>query len=139
MPHGEALAKAARGLAGVRFRLHGRDPATGLDCIGLLHAALAATGRLPDFPNGYRLRSRSVAGLDAIARCNGLVAASGDPIAGDVVLVSLGGCQHHLLIALGEHAFIHAHAGIGRAVLHHGPPPGVIAGHWRLSASFAGT
>jgi hypothetical protein len=27
------LANAAAGFLGVRFRLHGRDPATGLDCI----------------------------------------------------------------------------------------------------------
>ena len=39
-----ALARAAAGCLGVRFRLHGRDPATGLDCLGLLGAALVATG-----------------------------------------------------------------------------------------------
>ena len=30
----QALAEAAAALVGSRFRLHGRDPATGLDCIG---------------------------------------------------------------------------------------------------------
>ena len=39
---GAALAAAAESLVGTRFRLHGRDPDTGLDCVGLLAASLAA-------------------------------------------------------------------------------------------------
>ena len=37
---GAAIAAAARALVGVPFRLQGRDPALGLDCVGLVGAAL---------------------------------------------------------------------------------------------------
>ena len=62
---GAALAAAAESLVGTRFRLHGRDPDTGLDCVGLLAASLAAIGRAAPLPNGYRLRARSLPGLEA--------------------------------------------------------------------------
>ncbi len=41
----EAFAEAAESLVGIRFRLFGRDPAYGLDCVGLVAAALARSGR----------------------------------------------------------------------------------------------
>ncbi len=34
------LAAAALNLIGTPFRLHGRDPATGLDCVGLVAEAM---------------------------------------------------------------------------------------------------
>ena len=39
---GPALASAAEALVGARFRLHGRDPATGLAGLCVLAAALAS-------------------------------------------------------------------------------------------------
>ena len=48
-----ALAEAALGLLGVPFRLHGRDPATGLDCVGLVAEALRRAGRRPDASPGH--------------------------------------------------------------------------------------
>ena len=50
---GEALAEAAVAFAGTRFRLHGRDPETGLDCIGLLAAALTRIGRVSETAFGW--------------------------------------------------------------------------------------
>ena len=41
MPAPEDFARAAEALAGARFRLHGRDRSTGLDCVGLVGLALA--------------------------------------------------------------------------------------------------
>ena len=38
---GDALAQAAQKLIGSPFRLHGRNRETGLDCIGVVGAALA--------------------------------------------------------------------------------------------------
>jgi lipoprotein Spr len=80
----------ARGLIGVPFRLHGRDPATGLDCVGVV--ALAVGGAV--VPTGYRMRQGSadaiVAGLDgALVRVD--VAR-----AGDVLLFEAGAAQFHL-------------------------------------------
>ena len=44
---GAAIAAAARALVGVPFRLQGRDPVLGLDCVGLVGAAMRAAGYAP--------------------------------------------------------------------------------------------
>lgn len=121
------VALAAQALVGTRFRLHGRDPATGLDCVGVVAAALKATG-----PNGYRLRNRDISAALAFAPAVGLAEVS-DPIEpGDVLLVRSGPAQHHLLIASIRGGFIHAHAGLRRVVATPGPLSWPIERHWRL-------
>jgi hypothetical protein len=130
---GEALAVAAEALAGVRFRLHGRDPATGLDCFAVLAAALEATGREAALPTGYRLRARFLPPLEAAARACGFAQASGPIRPGDAMFVRMGPCQFHLVIAARGGRFVHADAGLKRVVVQQGPLPGPIAGHWRLA------
>ncbi|MCB2078971.1 MAG: C40 family peptidase [Novosphingobium sp.] len=130
---GEALANAALGFAGCRFRLHGRDPQTGLDCIGLLSATLLSVGRQCALPNGYVLRNRSLPNLAGIAAANGFDEAAGIPRAGDILLVRVAACQHHLMIALGNGRFIHAHAGLKRVLIHEGCLEWQVIGHWRLT------
>ena len=129
---GDALAEAAEALVGTRFRLHGRDPATGLDCVGLLAAALGAIGRPAALPNGYALRARRLPEVDGAARGCGLMPVSPPFRPGDVLLVRPHACQFHLLIA-GRDAFVHAHAGLKRVVALAGPPPWPIVRHWRLA------
>lgn len=111
-----ALAHAAISLIGCRFRLHGRDPATGLDCVGLVVAALAATGASPRAPSGYSLRNLSVDHWLNFAMQSGLVAARGPIRSGDVLLITLGHCQHHLAIATDKTSVVHAHAGLRQVV-----------------------
>ncbi len=127
------LAREAAGLAGVPFRLHGRSPQIGLDCIGLLVAACQAAGRPIALPNGYRLRSHALPDLRAIAREAGFTSITGEPLAGDVVMYRVNPCQHHLAIALDGNRLVHAHAGLGRIVIMPGPLPWPVAGHWRLA------
>jgi cell wall-associated NlpC family hydrolase len=127
-----ALAEAAEGLAGTRFRLHGRDPATGLDCVGVLAAAFAAIGRNAPLPTGYRLRSRDVPRLADIAEACGLVAASGPVEPGDVLLLRVAACQLHLAIAVQGGRFVHAHAGRKRVIAAAGPLAWPVVGRWRL-------
>ena len=62
MPAPEDFARAAEALAGARFRLHGRDRSTGLDCVGLVGLALADIGMPVQFPAGYRLRNAAITG-----------------------------------------------------------------------------
>ena len=64
---GASLAVAAEALVGSPFRLHGRDPETGLDCVGVVVAAMGETGRTAAFPTGYTLKRRVVDGLEGIA------------------------------------------------------------------------
>lgn len=130
---GEALARAAESLAGTRFRLHGRDPATGLDCIGLLAAALAAINRRTALPTGYTLRTRALPDLAALAAGCGFAAAEGALLPGDVAMVRIPPGQFHLIIAGQAGRIVHAHAGIGRITLFPGPPGWPCIGHWRLA------
>lgn len=126
---GAELALAAEALVGCAFRLHGRDPATGLDCVGLLAAAL---GR--PLPGGYRLRMRALPDLSGVAEGCGFVAAAGGIESGDVLIVRIGPCQFHLLIAASPARFIHAHAGLRRVVPWDAPLDWPVVHHWRLAA-----
>lgn len=130
---GAELAAAAETLAGTPFRLHGRDPATGLDCVGVVVAALQACGRPGAGPYGYGLRHSSIARWLTHAAEAGLAEADGATAPGDVHLVRPGPGQHHLLVALAHGRFVHAHAGLRRVVIQPGPLPWPTARRWRLA------
>lgn len=100
---------AARALAciGVRFRLHGRDPAGGLDCIGLAAHVLGIAG----VPSGYRLRSGLTRVLLWFQAAGFAFAAEASP--GDLLLARTGPGSVHLLVETGA-ARVHADAGLGR-------------------------
>lgn len=127
----EALAEAAASLIGTPFRLHGRDARTGLDCLGLVGAALAMAGRPVALPYGYTLRMRSIDPLLPLADQAGLLPAEGAEKAGDILLLHVGPCQFHLGILAADLGLIHAHAGL-RRVVHSPAPQGAIIARWRL-------
>ena len=117
------MARAAQALVGARFRLHGRDVAGGLDCVGVVAAALGGAA----VPTGYALRGGDpvrVAGLldERLARGDGR-----SP--GDVLLFAVGAGQLHLAVASGG-GFVHADAGLGRVVERSGIAPWVLIGAW---------
>lgn len=118
---GERFAQAAAALVGTPFRLHGRDRISGLDCVGLLIAALRAIGRAPGNPCGYRLRSGDFTPLLRHFTQAGFGEHPGPIRSGDVVQVIPGPGQLHFLVASTQGDFIHAHAGLGRVVRL--PPP----------------
>ncbi len=130
---GEALAAAAMRLVGAPFRLHGRDAATGLDCVGVALAALAAIGRPSAGLGGYRLRQVDAAPFLGAAAHAGLSEVAGAPEPGDLLLVRVGPAQRHIVIAGPDGAFVHAHAGLRRVVASPPPLPWPIERHWRLS------
>jgi hypothetical protein len=130
---GGALAAAAEALVGTRFRLHGRDAATGLDCIGVLGAALKACGRPAALPNFYSLRMRTPPGLAEVAHVAGFAPCKGVVLAGDVLLVRIGPCQFHLALAVDSETFVHAHAGLMRVVRSALPGDWLVVRHWRLA------
>ena len=112
-----AFATAAEDLVGVPFRLFGRDPAFGLDCVGLVAAALARSGHVVSAPSGYGLRNADIAPFLPFAAKAGLIPCQGDRERGDVLLMKPGPAQHHLAIATGPNLVVHAHAGLRRIVL----------------------
>lgn len=128
-----ALAEAAAALEGSPWRLHGRDPATGLDCIGLLAAALEMVGRPASFPTGYPLRLRELRGWMPDPAALGFEPAAADVEPGDVALLRLGPAQVHLAIAGPSGGWIHAHAGLRKVVHQNQLPDGEMLGRWRFT------
>ena len=129
----QAFSLAAEMLVGTPFRLHGRDPATGLDCVGVLSASLAAIGRNAPLPDTYTLRTRFIAGLQGMAHDCGLRPAGTAIQPGDVLFVRISSCQLHLLVAARNAMFVHAHAGLRRVILTGGPLFWPTIAHWRLA------
>lgn len=125
----DAFANAAAALLGTPFRLGGRDPATGIDCVGLVACALGAV----EAPEGYALRNSTIERHVAFATRAGFIAATGPIVRGDLILARPGPAQHHLLVALGPERFVHAHASLRVVALHHGPPPWPVSARWRLA------
>lgn len=128
----EAFAQAAERLLGVPFRLHGRNPADGVDCIGLVYASLRSIGRRPVAPHGYRLRNVSITHWLGHASLSGLALAARPIMRGDVLLVQPSPVQHHLLIAADAQSVIHAHASLQKVVRQPLAPDTNITAHWRL-------
>lgn len=125
-----ALAQAAESLLGVPFRLHGRDPAIGLDCVGLVGEAMRRSGHAPVLPQGYPLRAVSIEPLLHFAECSGLERVSEG---GAVWLVQVHRLQSHLLVAV-QGGAVHAHAGLRRVTFLPDPLPWPIAVRWRIAA-----
>ena len=130
----ERFASEAEKLRGTPFRLLGRDPSTGLDCIGLATCALERAGGSARAPSAYRLRNLDIGDFIGCAPRSGLRGARGPVLRGDLVLTRPGPAQHHLLVSLGEALFVHAHAGLGRVVIQPLREDWPILHHWRLSA-----
>lgn len=126
------LAGEAEKLVGTRFRLHGRDPATGLDCIGLLAAALTSGGFPLTLPTGYPLRLRDLSQWLPEPEACGFAPAAQPYQPGDVVMVQPAPAQFHLAIADRTLGWVHAHAGLRRIVRDEALPAGQLIHLWRL-------
>lgn len=125
----EAVAAAALALVGTRFRLHGRDPATGLDCVGVAACALAAAGWDGAVPTGYALRGGDAVAVSA--RLDRVLVRAPDARPGDLLLAAPGAGQLHLMVRTAA-GFVHADATLRRVVERPGDPPWPILGAWRV-------
>lgn len=117
------VAEAALAVVGSRFRLHGRDPATGLDCVGLAAVAFGL-----DAPTGYALRGGDAD--DVAARLDAVLARTSDSAPGDLLLMRTAPRQLHFGVRT-EGGFVHADAGLRRVVERPGEPPWPVLGVWR--------
>ncbi|MCX7284203.1 MAG: peptidoglycan endopeptidase [Novosphingobium sp.] len=126
-----ALESAARELVGVPFRLHGRDPRTGLDCVGVVAEVLRRIGRQPIVPGDYTLRNASVSRFLSYACDNDLVCTKDG---GQIVLCMVNPIQPHLLVRV-TGGFVHAHASLRRVTFLSDPLPWQISRQWLLDPS----
>jgi cell wall-associated NlpC family hydrolase len=131
-PSGPGLAKAAEALIGIPFRFRGRDPRTGLDCVGLVIAALRSLDVSVPAMAPYAMRQRDFAAQFGCAGDAGFVEVRDRPKPGDLLLVRPGPAQVHLAIVGPDGALVHAHAGLGRVVATPPPCPWPVERHWRL-------
>ena len=113
---GATIVSRARSVLGVRFRPQGRDPAYGLDCVGLV----AWAAGLEDVPADYALRGGDPAAIAALLDGFGRRVETALP--GDVLLFAAGAAQFHLAVSTGE-GLVHADAALRRVVERPGPPP----------------
>ena len=129
-----AIVDAARGAVGARFRLHGRDPAFGLDCVGLAALAYRAGGFSGEIPGGYALRGGDPVAVAAMIDASGL-ARTPEERPGDLVLCASGPGQLHLAIQ-SDDGVIHADAALRRVVERPGPVPWPVIARWRMPDNF---
>lgn len=130
MAVGSEVWRTAVTLVGVPFRLHGHDPATGLDCVGLVAAAHRGLGYdSAAIPAGYRMRDCDAGQVAAWLAETELGQVAGAAAVGDVLLCAMGYRQMHLAIDGVGHC-VHAHAGLRKVVLMPGEP-GTVVGRWR--------
>jgi hypothetical protein len=132
---GLELARAAEGYLGASFRLHGRDPLTGFDCLGLVLFALAEIGRPVHLVLGYGLRNLEPERFLRLPEAAGFAETDTPLEAGDVLLLEAGPAQLHIALVGVDGGIVHAHAGLGRVVHTPFPLPWPVIGHWRLRAS----
>lgn len=132
---GREIAAAARGCVGTPFRLHGRVPGRGLDCVGLVAHAGRSLGLSDHDETAYGL-SGSGARLEAGLARAGLARVAGEAEVGDVLLFDLGRGLLHVAV-MSEHGIIHAHRGLGRVVEHRLDDEwrAALAAIWRFPAS----
>lgn len=120
-----ARGEVARSLVGSPFRLHGRDPGTGLDCVGVAALVFGVS----DVPRGYSVRTADGGSVARLIDAAGLRRVRRGPVAGDLVLVKSGPVQCHLVV-MTDAGFVHADAGIGRVVETPGALPWPVLTVW---------
>lgn len=136
MSHAHAFAAAAEKLVGSPFRFRGRDPATGVDCIGLVATSLSAIGReVPPLPQ-YQMRNLDRARFESLLGPLGFYASRAGPErAGDLILLRPSAAQWHLAVIGISGRLIHAHGGLGRVVASPPPLAWPHVARWRLHSS----
>jgi hypothetical protein len=128
-----AFAQAAETLLGCPFRLHGRDPLSGLDCVGVVMASLQLIGSNPADAVGYGFRNRDYRPYLKLIGTAGFSPHCGPLKTGDLLATVPGPAQLHLLTCATDGGLIHAHAGLGRVVKSPFPITDPLVGQWHLT------
>ena len=121
----------ARACVGAKFRPQGRNPAYGLDCVGLVRWALGPIGQAALVPcdyalSGSGLAERAEAGL---ARAGGVRVRLGEP--GNIALFEPARGQGHMAV-VSDLGVIQAHLGVRKVVEGPADPAWVTRSMWRF-------
>ncbi|WP_419813854.1 peptidoglycan endopeptidase [Glacieibacterium sp.] len=127
--HAAAIVAAARSCVGTRFRVQGRLPGVGLDCIGVALVAAAAVGVRAVTPR-YTLGGDGEAALDVALVALGCVVVA-IPQPGDLLVAAPAAGRRHLGIVT-PGGLVHAHAGLRRVVEAPVDPGWAIVAAWRF-------
>ncbi|MGY2734805.1 peptidoglycan endopeptidase [Sphingomonas sp. UYP23] len=126
-----AIVAAAEALLGVGFRLQGRSPEHGLDCVGVAALAARAGGFGRDIPGDYALRGGDAEAIVARFDASGLARVA-EPLPGDIALFAAGPAQFHLAVLV-PGRIVHADALLRRVLQRPGMPPWPMLGRWRVT------
>lgn len=130
---GSEIAQRALDVVGVRFKTGGRCIKTGLDCVGVVAAALASPRCTFHIQSDYALRGDyQTRVLDFFSRDCFSAIADSKTQQGDILLCQTAPRQLHFAIFT-RNGFVHAHAGLRRVVLTPLPLPWPVIGHWRYT------
>lgn len=124
--------RRARLAVGVPFRSQGRDPKTGLDCVGLVAWAFGIPAS--DFRKDYRLRGNHERELADELRRRFDREPPGQFAPGNILLCRISPNQSHLAIFCGK-SIVHADARLRRVVERPGSCPWPIIAVFRSRAS----
>lgn len=126
---GDEIAARARSYVGVRFRPQGRDPGTGMDCVGT--AAAAAGMAKAEIRSDYSLRGESRATIEHdLCDLGCRLVGSNDAEPGDIMVCAAGPAQMHVIVFTGT-GFVHADAGLRMVVERPCPVPWPVLSIWR--------
>jgi murein DD-endopeptidase / murein LD-carboxypeptidase len=109
------IVRAARACIGAPFRTQGRDPHTGMDCIGLVVWVGRTLNLIDHDRRDYSLTGASDALTDELLRAGLVQTDSAQP--GTVLLFRFDDQRRHLGIT-SDLGVIHAHLGVRRVVEH---------------------
>jgi murein DD-endopeptidase / murein LD-carboxypeptidase len=113
----EKFAAAATRCVGTRFRLQGRDPATGLDCVGLIAWCAASVG-LPVSDSADYILETSAVRLVPHLQASGFAARDDlQPRVGDVLIFDLHNSLNHVAVCT-RAGMVHADIRFRRVVEH---------------------
>ncbi len=112
----KSVCEKAKSLVGVPYHHQGRNQEHGLDCIGLVLAALSVTGIQFSIPQNYTRNPRPKLIFENIERYCDKVESGIEPA--DILVMRLYKQPQHLGVYVGSNEIVHSYLEAGKVVIH---------------------
>ncbi len=130
-PKQNGVATRALELVGTPFKLHGRSPQYGLDCVGLVAECLRNVGiKIDPLPRYFLRGDYSQIAARFLCEPDFVLIENEGAEPGDIILVQIAADRQHFQV-ITRAGLVHAHAGLGRIVLSPTEPEWPILRRWR--------